>query len=75
MVIKYYETVLLRIRERKDIYKTRLESGNAQSFEDYRSIVGNLRGLKEAEVILLDVYNILMNHKTTFFVDESQNDD
>ena len=38
-----------QIRERQEVLKTTLASGNAQDFDQYRFIVGQISGLSFAE--------------------------
>ena len=47
--IRFSEHLLKRIRERLEVLKTTLASGNAQDFDQYRFIVGQISGLSFAE--------------------------
>ena len=47
--IRFSEHLLKRIRERQEVLKTTLASGNAQDFDQYRFIVGQISGLSFAE--------------------------
>ena len=53
--IRFSEHLLKRIRERQDVLKTTLASGNAQDFDQYRHIVGQISGLNfvEQEIVAL----------------------
>ena len=47
--IRFSEHLLKRVRERQEVLKTTLASGNAQDFDQYRFIVGQISGLSFAE--------------------------
>ena len=47
--IRFSEHLLKRIRERQEVLKTTLASGNAQDFDQYRFMVGQISGLSFAE--------------------------
>jgi len=47
--IRFSEHLLKQIRERQEVLKTTLASGNAQDFDQYRFIVGQISGLSFAE--------------------------
>jgi len=47
--IRFSEHLLKQIRERQDVLKTTLASGNAQDFDQYRFMVGQISGLSFAE--------------------------
>ena len=47
--IRFSEHLLKQIRERQEVLKTTLASGNAQDFDQYRFIVGQISGLNFAE--------------------------
>ena len=53
--IRFSEHLLKRIRERQEVLKTTLASGNAQDFDQYRHIVGQISGLNfvEQEIVAL----------------------
>ena len=62
--IRFSEHLLKRIRERQDVLKTTLASGNAQDFDQYRYMVGQISGLNFAE------QEIVALHATTEEVDD-----
>ena len=47
--IRFSEHLLKQIRERQEVLKTTLASGNAQDFDQYRFMVGQISGLSFAE--------------------------
>jgi len=53
--IRFSEHLLKQIRERQEVLKTTLASGNAQDFDQYRHIVGQISGLNfvEQEIVAL----------------------
>lgn len=56
MDIKFYEHYLLKLRQRRFGFSERLLSGTFQALDDYKLIVGNFKGLVEAEEILKDLF-------------------
>ena len=57
MVISFCEELLKRVRERRAVYVDRLSSGTFQTLEDYKFIVGKLKGVEEMESEVKKLYS------------------
>lgn len=57
------EANLQRLRERMSVYSTTILN-TPLNLEDYRTNAGKIKGLQEAEEILKDVYDVIVNGKT-----------
>lgn len=57
------EANLQRLRERMSVYSTTILN-TPLNLEDYRTSSGKIKGLQEAEEILKDVYDVIVNGKT-----------
>jgi hypothetical protein len=47
--IRFYEDLIFKIKERRSVYSDRLLSGTFDTLDEYKLIVGKLKGLDEAE--------------------------
>lgn len=56
MDTRFYEKLLLEIRERRSEFSERLLKGSFSSLEEYKFIVGKFQGLREAEELLVDLF-------------------
>ena len=54
--IRFSEHLLKRVRERQEVLKTTLASGNAQDFDQYRYIGGQISGRNFAEQELVALH-------------------
>lgn len=57
MLNRFYESCLFRLRDHMEAFKQTVITGHARSFEDYRFICGNIKGLEEAEAIIRDLFD------------------
>ncbi len=62
MINKFIEASLQRLRERMSTYSSTILS-TPLNLEDYRVNAGKIKGLQEAEEILKDVYDVIVNGK------------
>jgi hypothetical protein len=66
LLLNYCETLLTQIRERQKIYSERLCSGAFLTFEEYKFVSGILKGLKESEILTVNLYkNIFEPNKSS----------
>lgn len=56
MVPNFYENILLRLRRSQDGCKETILAGSYKTLEEYKSRVGELKGLLDAEYIVKKTY-------------------
>lgn len=52
-----YDIIMRELKERRDRLLGSLESGECQSYDEYRYVTGQLRGLNEAMRVLEEEYD------------------
>lgn len=70
MILRFYENLLLKIREHQVILATRITSGGCKDYPEYKHVVGQVEGLKLAEKLSQDVYDAIFQSKKLFEDDE-----
>lgn len=51
------------MRERQKVYEERVLSGSFDKLEDFKLMIGKLKGLEEAEVIVKTLYKDMFDSK------------
>lgn len=72
MLLKFLENCQCELKNRQMRYVDTVASGALINIEDYRTLTGKIKGLMEAENILQDVYEALVNSKR---LDDKENSD
>lgn len=74
MFDNFYRTILLRIRQRKTEHADGILSGDYDKFEMYKSATGKLKGLDEAEQIIVTTYRGFVGESEGSMEDERCNE-
>jgi hypothetical protein len=59
----FIENLLLKLRERRSSYSSRIVSGNIATLEEYRFAVGKNLGIEEAEEMAKALYKDMYERK------------
>jgi hypothetical protein len=73
LIFKFYEESLSRLREQKKNAEDLITSGNFDDFNSYKYMAGVLKGFRDAEDIIIELYSSLM-HAPEIFDDRCRGD-